>query len=424
MKSNQNCPNCSASIDPGSKFCGGCGSKIPSNNSQIAVDLFSIDSQESPEPEQDQWDEFLDTQPKTLGQKPVEDDFFAIDDDFEQEETELEDTQESKPPIIEKKLLTEDNDPSIKSDPSIKEKKTVDKKLRKAIKKKNALKIKSKETKISFLIFGLLSLLVSIPLLSFAIIEFLPKNILAQIPLESLKVFSHPLYACVFFIPSIFRLILNSKMMIKVKSRKQFSQYFAFCTSVFLMFLCTCIYQSFLNDPKNNLLFSLDLNKTAFSVDHFYLSIFSFLLFCQIVIAYLFSKKIPFIISSFLSSSLLFSNLQLFVYLAIPNHKLLFDDSSNILGQQLAYYLGSLHSYVMPNYLLSQIVLPGFILLFIILAIKDLFTKDITNFFYGFYSICIFSVVFLYINHSYLQKDIYTLSHFLKPIYQQISNFI
>jgi hypothetical protein len=78
----------------------------------------------------------------------------------------------------------------------------------------------------------------------------------------------------------------------------------------------------------------------------------------------------------------------------------------------------------MPNYLLSQVVLPALIILLVILTLKDLFTKDFTNFFYGLYATIVFTIVFLFINHSYLGKTTYSLSIFLKPLYQQLSNLI
>lgn len=425
MKPNDKCSNCSASIDSNTKFCGGCGTKVPSKNSQIAVDLFSIDSQEPTEPEEDQWDEFLDSQPESTQVDKVEEenDFFAIDDDFEDEEIDTEDQTIPEQPEIEKKVFTEEDDPSLQAKVDSTKEKKVDKKLKKAIKKKNALKIKSKETKLSFMFFGLLSLLISSPLLIFVVIDFIPKDLLSQVPVKSLKIFPHPIYACVFFVPSLFRFILNSKTLIKIKSRKQFSQYFGFFTCLAAIFLCASIAQFLSSNPKDSILFSLQIQDKVFSIDHYYLGVASYLLFCQIFVHYLFKKKIPFIISAALSSCLIISNIQLYVYLAIPDEKLLFQESSNILGQQLAYYLGPLHSYVMPNYLLSQIVLPGLLLILLILTLKDLFTKDFTSFFYGLYSSTVFSIVFLYINKSYLLKTTYSLSNFLKPIFAQIQNF-
>ncbi|PCJ16956.1 MAG: hypothetical protein COB02_14920 [Candidatus Cloacimonadota bacterium] len=421
MSSNQKCSKCNQAIDTDSKFCGSCGFKLENNTSKVAEDLFSIEKKSSTDEETD-WDEFLDSQESPPIEDHSNDDFFNIDESFEEEEELSEETPPVEPQDttpIEKKIFTDEEDPNVIDKVDRKQKK-IDEKTLKKIKKKQALQIKAKESNLSFLFFGLLGIITTFPFLIFLAIDLIPKESLNIIPLKSLKVYSHPIFMAPVLLPSFFRIILNSKIIIKIKGKKQFTQYFSFVTGAFLIFLCSIIGQFLSKSPKENLLLSFELNNALFQLDYFYLSVISFLFFTQIIIHFFFLKKIPSIFKLFTTVSFIICNLQLYAYLAIPSKQTLLQSTSNIIGHKLSYYLGELHIYIMPNYLLSQILLPFLILIFIIYSIKDLLAKDLTSSFIAFYSFIVCITAFLFLNYSYLNQNIFSLSPFLQNIFNLI----
>ncbi|MCJ8345839.1 zinc ribbon domain-containing protein [bacterium] len=428
MNSNQKCSKCNTPLDLGSKFCGGCGSKVENQQSQIAEELFSIDVTPTKEEEdsEDHWDEFLDSQPDKENSSNQEEDFFAITEDFEDEEDFEEELpsqkEEEKQAPIEKKVFGEEDDPNVQQEEkSEKKEKTLDKKLLKKIQKKQALKIRCKESKISFLFFGLFSLLITFPFLIIAGAQFIPKELFKQLPLDSFQIFSHPIYLIPLFAPSFFRIILNSKIIIKWKGRKQFSQYFAFNTSLFLVFSCASIAQLLSKSSSESLLLSFKYKQQLIQVDHTYIAVLSFLLFSQMIIAFIFAKKLPSIMKIALNCAFSISLFQLYIYLALPSKAILFQADQNALAIKLTYYLGSLHAYIMPNYLLSQLILPILMILFLFYFLKDLISKDIAPSLLAFYGLLVTSSTFLILNHFYLNQSIFTWSTFLKPLYKIIS---